>query len=82
MQQVNQEKTEFKRVIEDRHKEENDYRVFEKTLKNQDKERRQIYKDTLDHQMKIMDLQKHKYGTMTEQEKKLNRVDLHNYKEG
>lgn len=34
MQQLNQEKTDFKRVIEDRHKEENDYRSFEKSMKN------------------------------------------------
>ena len=30
--------------------------------------------------MKILDLQKHKYGTMTNEEKKMNRIDLHNYK--
>lgn len=29
-----------------------------------------------------MDLQKHKYGTMTDQEKRMNRLDLHNYKTG
>ncbi len=27
-----------------------------------------------------MDLQKHQYGTMTNEEKRMNRVDLHNYK--
>jgi hypothetical protein len=31
--------------------------------------------------MKILDLQKHNYGTMTNEEKRMNRIDLHNYKD-
>ncbi len=30
--------------------------------------------------MKLLELQKVKYGTMTDQEKKMNRKDLHSYK--
>lgn len=70
----------MRKVIEDRHVEETDYRNFERTMKDQDRERRKIYKDTLDHQMKILDMQKHKYGTMTNEEKRMNKLDLHNYK--
>lgn len=39
-----------------------------------------MYKDTLDHQMKLHELQKNSYGTMTQEEKRLNRIDLLNYK--
>ena len=39
-----------------------------------------MYRDTLDHQMKLHELQKNKYGTMTHEEKRLNRMDLLNYK--
>ena len=56
MERINQDKNEMNKVIEERHKEETDYRQFEKNLKDQDRDRRKIYKDTLDHQMKIMDL--------------------------
>ncbi len=49
-------------------------------MKDNDRERRKIYKDTLDHQMKILDHQKQVYGTMTNEEKLMNRLDLHNYK--
>lgn len=27
-----------------------------------------------------MEMQKHKYGTMTNEEKRMNKLDLHNYK--
>lgn len=30
--------------------------------------------------MKLLDLQKHKYGTMTNEEKRMNRLDLNNFK--
>jgi hypothetical protein len=70
----------MKKAVVERQAEEQDYRAFERQQREADKERRQIYKDTLDHQLRLMDLQKHKYGTMTNEEKRMNKVDLHNYK--
>lgn len=46
---MNNDKNDMRRVVEERHVEENDYRNFEKSMKDQDRERRKIYKDTLDH---------------------------------
>ena len=34
----------------------------------------------MDHQLKIMELQKQKYGTMTYEEKRMNKVDLEHVK--
>lgn len=70
----------MKKAIEDRHEEENDYRKYERTMKDIDRERRKIYKDTLDHQMKLLDHQKTVFGTMTNEEKLMNRLDLQGYK--
>jgi hypothetical protein len=41
-----------------------------------------MYKDTLGYQTNIIQKLKHNYGSMTEQEKKMNRWDLKSYKEG
>ena len=44
---------------------EQDYRKYERSMKDLDRERRKIYKDTLDHQLKLLDYQKNTLGTMT-----------------
>ena len=77
---ISQDKNDMRKVVEERIVDENDYREFEKRLKMDDRDRRKIYKDTLDHQMRLMDLQKMNYGTMTNEEKKLNKLDLVHYK--
>ena len=40
-----------------------------------------LYKQTLDNQVKIKDYQKGSYGTMTQAEKKFNKVDLNHFKQ-
>ena len=70
----------MKGFIQERQHDELDYREYEKMIKDQDRDRRKMYKDTLDHQMKLLDLQKVKYGTMTNEEKRMNRGDLQHYK--
>ena len=40
----------------------------------------QVYKDTLDKQIKVRELQKANFGTMTHEEKKMNKQDLGHFK--
>lgn len=76
-----EEKDGMKRVIEERMEEEDGYRKYENSLKELERERRKIYKDTLDHQMKLHDYQKNTLGTMTQEEKLMNKLDLNSYKQ-
>lgn len=80
IEKVNNDKVNMKQVVEVRHREEGDQRQYERDQKEIERERQQIYKDTLDHQMKLHELQRNKYGTMTHEEKRINRLDLLNYK--
>ena len=66
----------MRKVIEERMDDESDYRKYEKNLKDLDRERRKIYKDTLDHQMKLHYYHKNNLGTMTQEEKLMNKQDL------
>ena len=48
--QIQTHNKEIKEVINtERMQEESDYRVMEKQLREQDRQKRQIYRDTLDH---------------------------------
>lgn len=46
---MDQDRSDMKKVIGERHVEEQDYREFERRVKDDDRDRRKIYKDTLDH---------------------------------
>lgn len=48
--------------------------------KQEEKNQKQLYRDTLNNQAQITALNKLNYGKMTQQEKKLNKVDLGSYK--
>ena len=53
-----QDKNNFRRVVEDRHKEEADYKAWEDQQRQEDNEKKRLYKETLDYQRKIMEVNK------------------------
>lgn len=44
--------------------------------------RQRMYNEALNQQKNIQELNRHNYGRMTYQEKRLNKEDLHHFKEG
>ena len=80
LSQTQRDKSLHQQLRDERKLEEQDYRQFERQLRADEKERKKIYKDTLDHQLKILELQKQKYGTMTYEEKRMNKLGLEHFK--
>lgn len=71
----------YQMLVEQRKKEEDDYKSYLKKQAEDDNMKRKLYRDALEFQKGYHDYNKNHLGQMTKMEKKLNKHDLRSYKE-
>lgn len=72
----------YQKMVEQRKKEEDDYKGYLKRQAEEDKNRRKLYRDALEYQKGYQDYNKKHLGQMTKMEKMLNKHDLKTFKNG
>jgi len=71
-----------KMELEFRKKKEEENRLADERKRQEERQNQKLYGDTLSYQANIVHRMRNNYGSMTEQEKKMNKLDLRSYKEG
>lgn len=65
-----------------RHKKEEENKIEDERKRVEGKQNQRLYGETLGYQNNITQRMRNNYGSMTEQEKKMNKLDLRSYKDG